>query len=139
MVILTKTVEFSTSGSGDMVEITDKVQLGITESNMKNGVAVIFCPGSTGAVSTVEYEPGLKKDIPKAMQRLAPYGDDYAHHDTWDDDNGSGHVQATIIGPSLTVPFTDRKLTLGRWQQVVFIECDTRARERKLIVQILGE
>lgn len=139
MTVVTKTIEVSTSGSGDMIELSDRVQMCVTESNLRNGIAVIFCPGSTGAISTVEYEPGLMKDIPKALQRIAPYGDKYEHHDTWDDDNGSGHVQATILGPSLTVPFTNQHLILGNWQQIVFIECDTRPRERKIIVQIMGE
>jgi secondary thiamine-phosphate synthase enzyme len=139
MSIVTKTIEFQTKGSGDMVELGDRVQLGVTESNLKDGMVLVFCPGSTGAISTVEYEPGLKKDIPKALQRLAPYTEQYSHHDTWDDDNGSGHVQATIVGPSLTIPFINRILTLGKWQQIVFIECDTRARERKVIAQIMGE
>lgn len=139
MGVVTKTIEISTSGSGDMKELTDLVQKCVTESDLKNGLVLVFCPGSTGAVSTVEFEPGLMKDIPKALQKLAPYDDEYAHHDTWDDDNGSGHVQATILGPGVTMPFVDRTLLLGKWQQVVFIECDTRPRDRKVIVQMVGE
>ncbi len=139
MSVVMKTVEISTSGSGDMVELTDQVQRCITESDLVNGMVLIFCPGSTGAISTLEYEPGLLKDLPRALQRIAPYSDEYAHHDTWDDDNGSGHIQATIVGPGLTVPFIDRIMTLGKWQQIVFIECDTRPRDRKIVVQLIGE
>ena len=135
----TKKIDVSSGGQGDMIDITDKVQKSLSESSLKNGIVVVFCPGSTGAVSTVEFEPGLKKDIPKALQKIAPYSDKYEHHNTWNDDNGSGHVQATILGPSISIPFTSGSLVLGQWQQIVFIECDTRARKRELVVQLVGE
>jgi secondary thiamine-phosphate synthase enzyme len=139
MTTVTGNIRISTKADGGMIDLTADVQRIVGESGLKDGIAVVFCPGSTGALSTVEYEPGLLKDIPAAMDRIAPRSGQYAHHETWHDDNGSGHVKATILGPDLTVPFTGGKLTLGKWQQIVFIECDTRDRERTLIVQMLGE
>jgi len=139
MTVVSKSISLNTKADGGMADITGMVQDCVSESKLKNGIAVVFCPGSTGAVSTVEYEPGLMKDIPAALDRIAPRSQYYFHHETWNDDNGRGHVAATIIGPDLTVPFTDGRLTLGTWQQIVFIECDTRGRNRKLLVQIIGE
>jgi secondary thiamine-phosphate synthase enzyme len=132
-------VRFMTMGEGDISDLTDRIQEIVTLSGQKEGVAVIFCPGSTGAVTTIEFEPGLVKDVPAALERIAPKGNIYAHHATWGDDNGSGHVKAAILGPDLTVPFSSGRLDLGRWQQIVFIECDTSARDRKLIVKVIGE
>jgi secondary thiamine-phosphate synthase enzyme len=96
-------------------------------------------PGSTGSVTTTEFEPGAFTDLPAALQRIAPREAEYAHHLTWGDDNGRSHVRASILGPSLTVPFTDGRLLLGTWQQIVFIELDTRPRRRRVVVQMLGE
>jgi len=139
MTVKRESISLKTGKQGDMVNITEEVGQAIAASGLSAGIALIFCPGATGALSTVEFEPGLQKDIPDALQKIAPYGRDYAHHGTWGDDNGSGHVQATILGPDITVPFEDGVPILGNWQQIVFIECDTRARERKLVVQIIGE
>ncbi len=139
MTVETKTLELKTEGENDIIDISANVQHCIKDSRIKNGIAVIFCPGSTGAITTMEYEPGLKKDIPGALERIAPKNVEYAHHLTWGDSNGSGHVKSSIIGPSLTLPFTGGKLLLGQWQQVVFMECDTRSRRRQLIIQIVGD
>ncbi|MFH1055861.1 MAG: secondary thiamine-phosphate synthase enzyme YjbQ [Candidatus Altiarchaeota archaeon] len=139
MTVITKELRINTKGDGGMTDITGGVQMLVTESKLKNGIAVVFCPGSTGALSTVEYEPGLLKDVPAALERMVPKGQHYNHHGTWGDDNGPGHVKATILGPDLTIPFTNGRLTLGQWQQITFIECDTKDRERKLVVQIIGE
>jgi len=139
MAVFTKNISLKSKADGGMHDITKDVQRIVSESKINNGIAVIFCPGSTGAVSTVEYEPGLLKDIPEALERIAPAGVDYAHHQTWGDDNGRGHVRATLIGPDLTVPLVKGKLTLGTWQQIVFMELDTRDRERSLVVQVMGE
>lgn len=139
MSVVTKYVEISTEADGGMLDVTEAVQNRVEESGLSDGVAVIFCPGSTGALSTVEYEPGLVKDVPEALARIAPKDMHYAHHETWHDDNGRGHVKATLLGPDISVPFIKGKLTLGTWQQICFIECDTRGRDRKLIVQIIGE
>jgi secondary thiamine-phosphate synthase enzyme len=139
MTVVTRNIDVKTKADGGMVDITGQVQGCVLDSRLKNGVAVIFCPGSTGALSTVEYEPGLMKDIPLALERIAPRDQYYFHHETWHDDNGRGHVRATFLGPDLTVPFTNGQLTLGTWQQIVFIECDTRDRNRKLVVQVIGD
>jgi secondary thiamine-phosphate synthase enzyme len=121
---------------GDMVDITDKVEEIVRRSGKKDGIAMIFVQGSTASVTTIEYEPGLKKDLPSIMDKLAPYNKDYEHHKTWHDDNGSAHIRASIIGPSISVPFKDGKLLLGTWQQVVVINWDTMARERKVVVSV---
>jgi secondary thiamine-phosphate synthase enzyme len=139
MTVVTKYVSIETKADGGMVDVTGEVRSRVCESGLTRGIAVVFCPGSTGALSTVEYEPGLVKDVPAALERLAPGRMTYAHHETWHDDNGAGHVKATIIGPSITIPFEDKTLTLGQWQQIVFIECDTKDRQRRLIVQMIGE
>jgi secondary thiamine-phosphate synthase enzyme len=128
-----------TKGENDIVDITNHVQVSVSHSGIQNGVVCIFVPGSTGALTTMEYEPGLKKDIPKALERLAPKNIKYDHHETWNDDNGRSHVRASIIGPSLTIPVHNGTIIHGTWQQLVFLELDTQPRTRTLIVQILGE
>ncbi|MFH0862213.1 MAG: secondary thiamine-phosphate synthase enzyme YjbQ [Candidatus Altiarchaeota archaeon] len=138
MAIVTRSIRLSSEPDG-MTDITDELRALVDSSGLNDGIATVFCPGSTGALSTVEFEPGLAKDIPAALERIAPKKWEYAHHLTWGDDNGSGHVRATIIGPSLTIPFSFGKLTLGEWQQAVFIECDSRKRERELVVKLIGE
>ncbi len=132
-----KIITVELNGFGDMADITDEVQRFVSESGVDEGAVLVFNIGSTGAVTTIEYEPGLKKDFPRIMEKIAPYGEDYEHHKTWGDDNGSGHVKASILGPSLIVPFSNRRLVLGRWQQIVVINFDTRRRERRVALQIL--
>ncbi|MFH1722402.1 MAG: secondary thiamine-phosphate synthase enzyme YjbQ [Candidatus Altiarchaeota archaeon] len=139
MAVVSKEVRLKSKGETEMTNITGEVAGALSESKLSNGTVTVFCPGSTGVVSTVEYEPGLLKDIPRALEVFAPRHAHYEHHKTWGDDNGSGHVRATILGPSLTVPFIDGKLTLGTWQQIVFIDCDTRPRDRRLVLQFIGE
>jgi len=106
---------------------------------MRSGVAVLFVPGSTGAITTIEYEPGLLADLPIALERLAPKDASYEHEKRWHDGNGHSHIRASTIGPDLSVPFRDKKLTLGTWQQIVFLELDVRPRDRTVIVQLVGE
>ena len=132
-----KFVEVELDGCGDMADITEDVKEFVRQRGVEEGAVLVFNIGSTGAVTTIEYEPGLKKDLPRIMEKIAPYGEDYEHHKTWGDDNGSGHVKASIIGPSLLVPFKDRELLLGRWQQIVVINFDTRRRTRRVVLQIL--
>ncbi|MBD3388126.1 MAG: YjbQ family protein [Candidatus Altiarchaeales archaeon] len=139
MTVVTDHVKLRTDGEGSMVDVTPRVQECVSKSGISNGIVTVFCPGSTGALSTVEYEPGLMKDVPDALKRIAPDELYYAHHETWHDDNGRGHVKATLLGPDISIPFTDGALTLGTWQQICFIECDTRGRDRELVVQIIGE
>lgn len=122
----------------EMADITPKVEEVVRESGKKEGAVLVFSIGSTGAITTIEYEPGLKKDFPRIMDRIAPYGEHYDHHLTWHDDNGSSHVKAGIIGPSITVPFKDGKLVIGTWQQIVVINFDTSRRERKVAIQVLS-
>lgn len=137
--IVTEGISVRVMADGGMEDVTHRVQDLVSKSGLRNGIVTVFNIGSTGAVSTIEYEPGLKRDIPAALERIAPSDVDYEHHKTWGDDNGRGHVRATVLGPSLVVPFVDGKLTLGTWQQIVAINLDTGDRDRKLVVQIIGE
>ena len=111
----------------------------VRKSKIKNGIVTIFVPGSTGGLTTVEYEPGLIKDLKEILEKLFPYKARYAHNATWGDGNGSSHVRASFLGPSITVPFKNGELTLGTWQQIIFLDFDIHPRSRKLIVQIIGE
>jgi len=137
--IKTKSISLSTKGDTDIIDITDKVSRLIEESEIKSGVVTIFVPGSTGGLTTVEYEPGLIKDLKEVFEELFPYKKNWAHNATWGDGNGASHIRASMLGPSLTVPFVDGEMTLGTWQQIIFIDFDVRSRTRKLIVQIMGE
>ena len=136
--IVIKYLEFQTS-VGDVVDVTEGVSEAVRESGLVNGAAIIFIPGATGAVTTIEFEPGLVEDIKKALERLAPIGIDYAHDQRWGDGNGYSHIRASLLGPSLSIPFLERELMLGTWQQIVFLEMDNRPRKRKIVVQIVGE
>ena len=136
--ILTSYIEFETR-VGDVVDLTDRISTAVRESHLHSGIATAFVPGATGAVTTIEYEPGLIEDIRNALERMAPECIDYAHDLRWHDGNGHSHIRASIIGPSLTVPFHQNKLMLGTWQQIVFLEMDNRPRHRKIVVQIMGE
>jgi secondary thiamine-phosphate synthase enzyme len=138
MDVLTNEIRVQTKGNNDILDITALVQTEITRSKMKDGTVTIFVFGSTAAVTTLEYEPGLKKDIPIALEKIAPYNADYEHHKTWGDYNGSAHVRAALIGPSLVVPFKDSNLVLGTWQQIVLLDFDTHPRDRRIILQIMG-
>ena len=132
-------INIKTKGEVDIIDITNNVQKIINESKIKNGIACVFVPGSTGTVTTIEYEPGLKKDLPRALQKIAPKGEHYDHHETWHDDNGHSHVRASLMGPSLTIPIIDGRLIHGTWQQIVFVELDTSQRNRNIICQIVGD
>ena len=136
----TKLAKFtvSTKGHTDIIDITDEVAEIINKSEVKSGIACVFVSGSTASISTLEFEPNVIKDVKKALEKLAPAGGDYEHHKTWHDDNGSAHVRACLMKPGITVPFENRKLLLGKWQQIVLIDFDTRPREREIIIQIAG-
>ncbi len=139
MKVFSERIDLKSKGEVDMVDITARVE-GIVENNqIENGIATIFVPGSTAAVTTIEYEPGLLTDFPSMLEKIAPRNAVYEHEKRWHDGNGHSHVRASLIGPSLTVPIKDGKLTLGTWQQLVLVELDTRSRSRELIVQIIGE
>ena len=132
-------MRFRTHREGEIIDITDRTQRVVESSRMRSGVAVLFVPGSTGAITTIEYEPGLLADLPIALERLAPKDASYEHEKRWHDGNGHSHIRASTIGPDLSVPFRDKKLTLGTWQQIVFLELDVRPRDRTVIVQLVGE
>jgi len=123
----------------DIVDITSEVQSSVSKSGISNGMVCVFCPGSTGAITTIEYEPGLIHDLPAALERIAPKGANYEHEKMWHDGNGHSHVRASIIGPSIVVPVADGRLQLGTWQQIVFVECDVRSRNRILLTHVFGE
>ena len=139
MAVESQELRFRTHREGEIIDITDKTQRVVESSRMRSGVAVLFVPGSTGAITTIEYEPGLLADLPIALERLAPKDASYEHEKRWHDGNGHSHIRASMIGPDLSVPFRDKKLTLGTWQQIVFLELDIRPRDRTVIVQLVGE
>ncbi|MCW3134850.1 MAG: secondary thiamine-phosphate synthase enzyme YjbQ [Methanophagales archaeon] len=138
MSVVTEELYFDTKGEVEIVDITERVNSKLRDSSIEDGVVTIFVPGSTGAVTTIEYEPGLLLDLPAALERLFPKGIDYKHELRWHDGNGHSHVRASFLGPSLTVPFRNNKMLLGTWQQVVFVELDNKRRSRRVILQILG-
>lgn len=137
--VFTQQFQISTQAKGDVLDITAYVQKAVEASNVQAGVATIFCPGSTGSLTTIEYESGAISDLKQILDELIPYERDYQHHRRWGDDNGAAHVRAALIGPSLSIPFVQRRLMLGTWQQIVLINFDTRARSRQIIVQVIGE
>lgn len=139
MAVETRTVQIRTNGELSVVDITDSVSRIVKEGKISDGIATVFVSGSTAAVTTIEYEPGLVKDFPRMLERIAPKDITYEHEQMWHDGNGHSHVRASLLGPSLTVPFTDRKLMLGTWQQIVLVELDVRSRDRNLVVQLIGE
>lgn len=122
----------------DIIDITQGVQDAVGRSGIEDGMVTVFCQGSTGAITTIEYEPGLMKDMPAALERIAPRDAYYAHEEMWHDGNGHSHVRASIIGPGITVPVANGRLQLGTWQQIVFVECDVRERARTLLIHVFG-
>jgi secondary thiamine-phosphate synthase enzyme len=139
MEIITDHIKIPTEGNSEVIDITSSVQSVLHKSKLREGAAIIFVVGSTASVTTTEYEPGLKKDIPEALERIAPSGKRYHHDDTWGDGNGYAHVRASFLGPSILIPFTQGKLLLGTWQQIVLIDFDNRPRHRDIVVQLLGK
>ncbi len=137
--IETKTLVLETKAGTDIVDITQKVSEILAKSKIDSGIACIFVPGSTASISTLEYEQNLVKDIKRALEKIAPEKGEYEHHKTWGDDNGSAHVRACLLKPGLSVPFENRKLMLGTWQQLALLDFDTRDRKREIIVQIIGD
>jgi len=137
--VVSQTVQLHTRGNGEIHDITGEVAAAVQASNLSAGIATVFVQGSTGAVSTVEYEPGLVADLNSFFDRTVPSNIPYQHDLRWHDGNGHSHVRATLLGPSLTVPFVGGRLTLGTWQQIIFVDFDVRPRNRTLIVQVMGE
>ena len=137
--ITTREIRLETNGYCDIVNITPELEETVRASGLQDGIATVFCPGSTGGITTVEYEPGLQKDLPEFMEQIIPSNRSYHHDETWHDGNGFSHLRSALIGPDITVPFAAGKLTLGTWQQVVFLDFDNKSRTRRLVVQIMGE
>lgn len=135
----TREIVLETNGYCDIVDITDRLHEAVSESGLTGGILTVFCPGSTGGLTTVEYEPGLQKDLPEFFEKIIPSGKEYHHDQTWHDGNGFSHLRSALIGPDITVPFVDGRLTLGTWQQVVFLDFDNKSRRRRLVLQLIGE
>ena len=134
-----KEISIQTKGHGHMHDITDEVAAAVIASGVKTGIVNVFNVGSTAAVGTIEFEPGLQRDMPATLDKLIPPSRSYGHEQAWHDGNGHSHLQATLLGPSLTVPISEGKLILGTWQQIFHLECDVRGRERVLVLTVLGE
>lgn len=139
MKIVTEKLHTKTKGHTDVVDLTQKLADLLSKTRLKDGSMTVFAVGSTAGITTVEYEPGLIKDLPEAFERIAPSGKRYHHDATWGDNNGYSHVRASTVGPTLVVPFSDRRLLLGTWQQVVLLDFDNRPRQREVVVQFVGE
>ncbi len=132
-------IRLHTQHAGQMHDLTDAVASIVARSGITHGLVHVFNVGSTAAVGTIEFEPGLQADLPRVLNRLLPPGRDYEHEQTWHDGNAHSHLQATLLGPSLTVPVQDAKLVLGTWQQIFHLECDVKPRERRILVTVMGE
>ena len=132
-------ISITSKGHGDMHDLTREVAAAVRSSSIQNGVVNLFNVGSTAAIGTIEFEPGLQRDLPAILDKLIPPSNAYGHEQAWHDGNGHSHLQATILGPSLTVPVANGKLVLGTWQQIFHLECDVRGRQRTVVVTVLGD
>lgn len=139
MTVKTITINVNTRGNADILDITGQVSSAVSESQLKDGVATIFTPSSTSGLTTIEYESGCLSDLKRLFDEIIDPGRHYAHNARWGDGNGHSHVRAALLGASFSVPFVDRRLTLGTWQQIIFVDFDNRARRRELVVQLIGE
>ena len=139
MSVISKSISLNTKGNADVHDITDQIANVISSSGLKDGTATIFCPSSTSALTTIEYESGAVSDLRRLFDEIIPVNREYAHNERLHDGNGHSHVRAALLGPSITIPFVDRQLTLGTWQQIIYVDFDNRPRQRKLIVQLIGE
>jgi secondary thiamine-phosphate synthase enzyme len=137
--VVTVRHSLETSGQGDAHDLTPVLTAALADSSLANGIATVAVVGSTAGITTLEFESGVVRDLNETCERLAPRMGEYFHHLRWGDDNGSSHVRAALLGPSVTIPFTDRSLTLGTWQQVTLVECDTRPRNREVVIQLIGD
>lgn len=137
--VVTRSISLSTSGHGDIKDITASVSSLVNECKIQNGTITIFCPSATSGLTTIEYEDGCVQDLQRLFDELVPPDKHYDHNARWGDGNGHSHVRAAMLGPSITVPFVEKQLTLGTWQQIIFVDFDNRSRSRKLIIQMIGE
>ncbi len=139
MTVKTFSIHLSSRGNADVHDITDQIANHIIQSGLKDGTATVFCPSSTSGVTTIEYESGALSDLKRVFDEIVPPNREYAHNARWGDGNGHSHVRAALLGASLTVPFTNGRLLLGTWQQIVYVDFDNRPRKRELVLQVIGE
>jgi secondary thiamine-phosphate synthase enzyme len=132
-------IEMETKGNGDILDITQAVGQAVRQAEIANGIVTVFCPSATSGLTTLEYESGCIQDLGRLFDEIIDPNREYAHNARWGDGNGHSHVRAALLGPSLTVPFVDQRLTLGTWQQIIYVDFDNRSRSRRLVVQIIGE
>ena len=137
--VSTSKISLNTLGDADTHDITEAVARAVAESGLTSGIVTIFCPGSTSGLTTIEYEEGAVADLQQVFDEVVPPSRYYRHNERWGDDNGHSHVRAALLGPSLSVPFVDHRLTLGTWQQIIYVDFDNRPRQRDIVVQIMGE
>ena len=139
MTVKSLSIQLSTRGDTDIHDITDQIVNVVSKSGLKDGTVTIFCPSSTSALTTIEYESGALSDLRRLFDEIIPPNREYAHNARWHDGNGHSHVRASLLGPSLTIPFVNGQLTLGTWQQVIYVDFDNKPRRRELVLQVLGE
>jgi secondary thiamine-phosphate synthase enzyme len=138
-VVINETIELHTKGHADLLDITPDVASRVARSGLADGIVTIFTPSATSAITTIEYEPGCLSDLRRLFDEIVDPAQLFAHNQRWGDGNGHSHVRAALLGPSLTVPFVDGRLTLGTWQQIIYVDFDNRSRQRSLVVQVMGE
>jgi len=140
MTVITRQLDFHTQGNCDLIDLTDQVHQVLADIDLRSGTVTLFTPSATSGLTTIEYESGALADLERFFEQVAPqFGQDYQHNLRWHDGNGHSHLRAALIGPSLTVPFVDKRLTLGTWQQILFIDFDNRSRQRRVVLQFMGE
>ncbi|HXF85219.1 MAG TPA: secondary thiamine-phosphate synthase enzyme YjbQ [Anaerolineales bacterium] len=139
MAVKTATLQLRTQGNTDIHDLTDQIANAVSKSGLENGIVTVFCPSSTSALTTIEFESGALSDLRQLFDEIVPVNREYAHNARWGDGNGHSHIRASLLGPSLTIPFVKRRLTLGTWQQVIYVDFDNRPRQRELILQMIGE
>lgn len=139
MPVRTLSIEFETRGDADIIEITDQVASAVLRSELTNGIVTIFSPSATSAITTIEYESGCLSDLRRLFDEIIPPDIPYKHNERWGDGNGHAHIRAALVGPSLTIPLSEKRLVLGTWQQIIFIDFDNRPRRRQLVLQIVGD
>jgi len=139
MPVKSSSIQLSTRGNADIHDITEQVARQVAQSGLKDGTVTIFCPSSTSGLTTIEYESGALSDLKRLFDEIIPPNREYVHNARWGDGNGHSHVRASLLGPSLTVPFVNGRLTLGTWQQIIYVDFDNRPRQRELILQVIGE
>lgn len=139
MSVVSMSIDLQTNGNGEVHDITSAVVQAIQEARLESGIVTVFCPSATSALTTIEYESGCVQDLQRLFDEIVSPERHYAHNARWGDGNGHSHVRAALLGASLTVPFVEQRLTLGTWQQIIYVDFDTRPRRRSLVVQILGE